>query len=133
MKRHIQVAMLGLIVLVMGVIAACGSGPEIPDDVSYEIKHVEKGGSDDTTFVDIGVEINRAVACDTIRAIADEVRNDYPESRYVYRWIGFYLTDGSMLGDDGRLDSSSAWTIAIHNGDDPAEVVAFRRGCQETD
>ncbi len=26
MKRHIQVAMLGLIVLVVGVIAACGSG-----------------------------------------------------------------------------------------------------------
>ena len=49
MKRHIQVAMLGLIVLVMGVIAACGSGPEIPDDVSYEIKHVEKGGSDDSS------------------------------------------------------------------------------------
>ena len=26
MKRHIQVAMLGLIVLVVGVVAACGSG-----------------------------------------------------------------------------------------------------------
>ena len=132
MKKHIQVAMLGLIVLIVGVVAACG-GAGISDDVSYEIKHVEKGGSDDATFVDIGVEINRVVACDTVRAIADEVRNDYPESRYVYSWIGFYLTDGSMLGDDGRLDSSSAWTIARHNGDDPAELVAFGRGCQETD
>ena len=27
MKRHIQVAMLGLIVLVVGVVAACGGGP----------------------------------------------------------------------------------------------------------
>ena len=27
MKRHIQVAMLGLIVLIVGVVAACGGGP----------------------------------------------------------------------------------------------------------
>ena len=26
MKRHIQVAMLGLIVLIVGVVAACGGG-----------------------------------------------------------------------------------------------------------
>ena len=35
MRRHIQVAMLGLIVLVVGVVAACG-GSGIPDDVEWE-------------------------------------------------------------------------------------------------
>ena len=88
MKKHIQVAMLGLIVLIVGVIAACG-GSGIPDDVEYEVRHVKSGGttlglrSSDPTYADIAIEINREVACNEILAIAKEVRGEYPSSKYV--------------------------------------------------
>ena len=65
MKRHIQVAMLGLIVLIVGVIAACGGGGGIVSD-QFEL-HWELEGSDlllaiDTDLPDEGelsVSVNR--------------------------------------------------------------------------
>ena len=65
MKKHIQVAMLGLIVLIVGLIAACGGGGGIVSD-QFEL-HWELEGSDlllaiDTDLPDEGelsVSVNR--------------------------------------------------------------------------
>ena len=137
MRRHIQVAMLGLIVLVVGVVAACG-GSGIPDDVEWEARHVKSGGttlglrSSDPTYADIAIEINREVTCNEILAIAKELRDEYPSSKYVHNWIGFYLPGISMqmrVGEKDYFDTPNAWSIVRHMGDQPAELV--RKGCEE--
>ena len=58
MKRHIQVAMLGLIVLVVGVIAACGSGGNTITSEDYgsawpfTVSEVELRCEDDVVWVE---------------------------------------------------------------------------------
>ena len=79
MKRHIQVAMLGLIVLVVGVVAAaaaaCG-GSGIPDDVEWEVVGGIMGGMepDHPGGGNYRVRLNKPVSEDVLRAIGKDIK-----------------------------------------------------------
>ena len=64
MKRHIQVAMLGLIVLVVGVVAACAAGPEERTCERYiedflHIYYTERHPMDLAELKDLAIEIDQ--------------------------------------------------------------------------
>ena len=64
MKRHIQVAMLGLIVLVVGVVAACAAGPEERTCERYiedflHIYYAERHPMDLAELKDLAIEIDQ--------------------------------------------------------------------------
>ena len=104
MKRHIQVAMLGLVVLTLGLIAACGGSP-IPDDVEWEVVGGMEGGKEPNNLGggNYRVRLNKRVSEDVLRAIGHDVRERhinicryrdeqcqwYPELSNVDVW--FYL------------------------------------------
>ena len=81
MRRHIQVAMLGLIVLVVGVVAACG-GSGIPDDVEYEVIQVDYGSAGRGGF---SVSIEKEITYKAAWAIANKVRQDHMEENPGYK------------------------------------------------
>ena len=102
MKRHIQVAMLGLIVLVAGVVAACGGGPEIPDDVEYEVSQVDYGSAGRGAF---SVSIEKEITYKAAWAIANKVRQDHMEENPGYKVeLGYY-----NMTVEFRLPGSSYW------------------------
>ena len=101
MRRHIQVAMLGLVVLIVGVVAACGSSG-IPDDVEYEVIQVDYGSAGRGGF---SVSIEKEITYKAAWAIANKVRQDHMEENPGYK---VELGDYNMTVEF-RLPGSSYW------------------------
>ena len=109
MKRHIQVAMLGLVVLALGLIAACGGSP-IPDDVEWSVVDTEKFPRGATTVVNIRVTLNKEVDESALQAVADKLRAGDAMVVVTSRdelTVWFYLP--------GMDPMSAAWATVFYN------------------
>ena len=78
---------IALATLALGLVAACGGGPSIPDDVEYTIIQDLPRPQFDNRLVK--VSLNKKVSEETLTAIAQEVRNKNAGVERIM--IGYYV------------------------------------------